>query len=398
MTSRLVHFLSQGHAGRAPKAVQEALRIPKQGLHQRRRVKKALPKYVKIRHNGYYTRIEVPSKTRSSDAQTASRPKESAMRVSKEEAKQFVKPKSKISTGKISRTKKVLEWCRSNFAVLVLNFGSMCIFLGFSRSDVLELRSLTMTGQLTFAAYNLAQPNVLWPSVIWSTVFASVNGAKILSILHERTAEVHMTEEQERIFIEYFMEHGVTPLQFKRVEEMAKTKIVQKGQALIRKGDDVDRIFLVVSGSTHAHILGRKLTAASTGPETRGDQLQGGDSGAWIGELTFLDWFYRRQEGSSSQQTMSVDKFGPGGSMYTILADENCRVMEWTHEAMEELMGTSTDLRAALTRAITAAVVAKVVNLSITHVDRSKQSWIAWLTDRETENGTQIQVEESNQT
>ena len=246
-----------------------------------------------------------------------------------------------------------------------------------------------MTGQITFAAYNLAQANILWPSVLWSTIFATVNASKIWSIFHERTAEVHMSPEQEQVFVDFFMDHGVTPIQFSWIEEKATHLKVKKGKILIHKGDLVDRIFLVVRGSTHAHVWGRKLEAVSASSPNRGDQLAGGDSGSWIGEMAFLDWFQRRHEEIDPNLPKEQhSRFGRGVSMYTIIADEDCEILAWSHEAMEELMEKSNDLRAALTRAMTAEVVAKVVNLTI---ERSNQrSWTSWLRYWRHKDGSQV--------
>lgn len=275
----------------------------------------------------------------------------------------------------------IIKWFRKNLPVLALNFGSICILVGFARSDVLELRSLTMTGQITFALYNLGQATILWPSVLWSGIFASVNAFKIMNVFQERTAEVHMNERQERMFVDYFMNHGITPLQFSWIEEKAQILRVPQGECLIRKGEKVDRIFLVIEGSTHAHILGRRLTAASTSMETRGDQLEGGDSGAWIGEMAFLHWLHQRDDLAQSDSNEGFQgRIGRGVSMYTIIADEDCTVLSWSHETMAELMETSSDLRSALTRAMTAAVVGKVVNLSISDSHKiSERGWTKWL-------------------
>jgi CRP-like cAMP-binding protein len=258
-----------------------------------------------------------------------------------------------------------------------------------------------MVGQLTFAAYNLGQATILWPSVAWSGLFASVNASKIYDIFHERNADVHMSEEQENVFVEYFMPHGVTPKQFERIEEKATKVLLKKGDFLIRKGDMLNHLYLVVDGSTHAHILGRRVTAASTSPVTRGDQLEGGDSGAWVGELTFLDKLWDFEQGNMRQQYESRDekdmakspKLGLGISMYTIVADDDCIVMSWSHDEIADLMESSTDLRAALTRAMTSAVVGKVVNLTVSHSEPEMPRWSSWLS--EWKNGARVQVRDA---
>lgn len=159
----------------------------------------------------------------------------------------------------------------------------------------------------------------------------------------------------------------------------------------------MDRVFLVVKGSTHAHIDGKRLSAASTSPETRGDQLEGGDSGAWIGELAFLDHYHRMHLDldNAAGQLENDDRIGRGLALYTILADDDCEILVWSHNMMDELMELSADLRSALTRAITSAVVAKEVNLTIGNIDRSKWHWASWLTGWAINDGTHINLESS---
>ena len=291
---------------------------------------------------------------------------------------------------------KILQWFRENFPVIALNFGSICILIGFSRSDVLELRSLTMTGQLTFAIYNLAQQSILWPSVAWSMTFASVNAVKIFNIFQERNAEVNLTKRQEEIYTKYFMPHGITPKQFERIDAKSETVKLKKGDYLIKKGDILDHVFLVVEGSTHAHLgKGQHLVAASTA--SKGDQLEGGDSGAWIGELTFLDRLWDYEQGLTTPgKRYPVPKPGMGLALYTIIADDDCTVvMTWTHSDMTDLMESSTDLKSALARAMTSAVVAKVVNLTVTHHTDSTSTWRRWLSDwRRSTDGSEVHIQD----
>ena len=77
--------------------------------------------------------------------------------------------------------------------------------------------------------------------------------------------------------------------------------------------------------------------------------------------------------------------------MYTIVAQDDCTVLVWSHDDMEAMMERSTDMRAALTRAMTSAVVAKVVNFT---VSRTKP-WSAWLDDWK---HTQVEVSEREET
>ncbi|KAL3914779.1 MAG: hypothetical protein SGILL_005958 [Bacillariaceae sp.] len=291
------------------------------------------------------------------------------------------------------------SWFRDNLPVMVLNVGSLCTLLAFTRTDVLELRSLAITGQVCFVGYQMKQKTILWPSVMWSSLFAMVNAYNIQKIVEERHSSVHMTDDQEKVFVEFFMPHGVTPKQFERIDEKARCFKLKKGELLIRKGDKLDHVYLIIEGSTQAHILGRRLTAASTNDETRGDQMQGGDSGAWAGEMTFLKRFWDKEQG----KTASTQPYDDGGgnnsnnktiAIYTIVAAEDCTVMSWSHEDLEKLMESSVDLRSAMTRAMSSALVGKVVNLTVSRAQHEKVPWLAWLTERKSRYGSNIQVTE----
>jgi CRP-like cAMP-binding protein len=326
--------------------------------------------------------------------------------------------------------KKFKSWFKDNIPVMILNFGSFCTLMAFTRSDVLELRSLAVTGQLCFVVYQLKQQFILWPSIMWSSTFACVNGYNIQKILEERHSSVNLTEEQERVFVDFFMPSGITPKQFERIYQKAKIFKLKKGELLIRKGDKLDHVYLIVKGSTQAHILGRRLTAASTNSETRGGQKEGGDSGAWAGEMAFLKRFWEKEQGKISvpentplvqqpdegkstiveeaskhistrakeplvNQTKSSGQGGGEPALYTIMAAKDCTVMSWTHEDLEELMESSVDLRSAMTRAMSTALVGKVVNLTISRAHQGKAPWLAWFTERPPTDGdstTSVQV------
>ena len=296
----------------------------------------------------------------------------------------------------------------------------MCTLLAFTRSDIFELRSLSVTGNVCFIAYALRQRIILWPNIFWSGLFASVNSLKIYQILDERNASVSMTEEEERVFVDFFMPHGVTPKQFERIEKSAKVFQLKKGELLIQKGEKPHSVYLIVEGSTNALVLGRRLSAASTNFETKGDQKKGGDSGAWAGEMAFLKQYWeeeQRQQRSIIQQSenkgasiettkqatanadpkVNVKTWPTGGIseayIYSIIVTEDCTVMSWSHKEMEELMKSSTDLRAALTRAMSSALVGKVVNLTVSRTHNTKVPWSEWLKDWKSKDGASVEVQ-----
>jgi CRP-like cAMP-binding protein len=388
---------------RGPDYIRKALNQPQRDLAKRQK-KQVTPVYLKGVHRGNFFRIKIPPKTKAL-------PKVPELPPANPMPKAFKKVEPTAQSLKEAADKGAFEnfasrlyaWFRANLAVLALNVGSTCTLIGFTRSDVIELRSLSVTGSLLFIAYNLGQSKILWLSVCWTSLFASVNSYKIFGILQERNATVQMTDEQEDIFVEHFMPHGITPKQFEKIYKKAEFIKVKEGGLLFRSGNKLDHLYLVVEGTTQAHILGRHLTAASTTEDTKGDQKEGGDSGAWAGEMSFLDQFWEKEQAKLKRTTKPGDveevketnatdsKKLLGKAFYTIIATKDCTVMRWSHEDMEELMTSSNDLRAALTRAMTSALVGKVVNLTISRSNKLP-NWATWLSDWQRSDGATIQL------
>lgn len=288
-------------------------------------------------------------------------------------------------------------WLHQNGAVLILNFGSMCTLVGFTRSDVLELRALSTTGSLTFVIYNimdgLRNPamGIRWPPVLWSLLFASVNSYKIVQILDERKSQVYLKEHEESIYVEHFMPHGMTPKQFHKALSKSKTLIIPKGKTLIRQGEPIKSIYLVVHGKTRAvGFAGRRLTAASSSAGKAATQ-RGGDSGAWVGEMTFLEVFWQKE--TKNNKEINDKKFRLSDeAIYSVFAETDCEVLEWSQEDMEEVMHMSTDMRGSMTRAMTAAIVGKVINFTVSQ-SAGTSAFSSWLKDWKNTGGGAVRVE-----
>jgi CRP-like cAMP-binding protein len=277
-------------------------------------------------------------------------------------------------------------WLQQNVAVLVLNFGSLCTLTGFTRSDVLELRAFSMTGSVSSVIYFLSMQPLRWAPIAWSSLFATVNAVNIYKILYERNANVVLSPHEQDIFVEHFMPHGVTPKQFEKICSRAKTITYKQGQLIVKQGDPLKHVYLVVEGKTRANYMGRRLTAVSSAPGHREKKI-GGDSGAWIGEMTFLESFGWKEMKKTSKQGEG-DGYVPlegrrimgSTAIYTIVAASDCQVLAWSHEDIEQLMMESTDIRAAMTRAMTAPIVGKVINFTLSMGNRPK-TWSTWLDD-----------------
>lgn len=284
--------------------------------------------------------------------------------------------------------------------------------IGFTRSDVLELRCLSVTGSLSSVIYFMSQPaaNRSMTPVLWSLCFATVNSTKIYQILVERNANVDLPKDQVDVYFRQFEPHGVTPKQFEYVMKKAQTINLKKGEVLIREGDPLRNVYLITKGHTRAHHMGRRLTAVSyahnadsgeTDPQSNAAAMAiGGASGAWVGEMAFFERCWAKDYDDSPSEknwgngSDEKEKGDEGGSlsprptvppteraMYTIVAlEEGTTVLAWTHADMEALLNRSVDMKAALTATMTAAIVAKVVGFTVSRKSRGgPEVWIGRL-------------------
>mmetsp|Transcript_6874 Transcript_6874/g.12951 ORF Transcript_6874/g.12951 Transcript_6874/m.12951 type:complete len:525 (+) Transcript_6874:283-1857(+) len=344
------------------------------------------------------------------------------------------------------------KWLKENSGIIILNLGSLCTLTAFTRSDILELRVLSMTGSISSVLYFLSlPPPKVWFPAMWSSIFAFTNAYKVYFILEERKGKPkYLSSEELAVYEEHFAPHGMTPRQFEKLMEISTEVHVPKGQVLVENEKDFNAVYLVKSGSIDAMTgLKRRVTAASTDKSVA---MTGGNSGAWIGELAFLDYLAAKDTNKSSSKTKtpkpsttsssatkepmavvgtkkdelatklpSTETTPPPGrhpnndqtsnnkqtpnavdhgrvvtkkAILTYIATEDTTVYSFDHEALCQLLESSSELRSALTRAMTAAVVGKVVNMYLSKLDADKPLWQKWLEDNWQQQQTAVKEED----
>mmetsp|Transcript_31995 Transcript_31995/g.67261 ORF Transcript_31995/g.67261 Transcript_31995/m.67261 type:complete len:472 (+) Transcript_31995:87-1502(+) len=376
-------------------------------LHKPRKTKPKKPTdYVRFVYKGQYYRRPIAKKTKSKPpkllklplATVVPLPFKTPSNAAAQKAEALVASKPSAGSGSQQSTWSWRSWWKLNYPLLILNFGSMATLVGFTRADVIELRSLAIMGNTTFVIYSLLQPPpIRWATIGWQLLFASVNGFNVAKILNERKGKVFLSPHEEEIYHEHFERHGVTPKQYEKVMSTGKIRIIKKGGVLSRQGEQISSVKLVVRGDTRANAMGRHLTAMGSVKGNR-YSMQGGDSGAWVGEMAFLQSLWDRDHAPKSlQKKLSILKSNssskvaetvpvatgsaegtiirsglpPSDEPYkycaisTIVAVDDIELIEWSFEDMEKVMKSSRYIQDSLTRAMTQAIVGKVVNFMV---------------------------------
>ena len=129
--------------------------------------------------------------------------------------------------------------------------------------------------------------------------------------------------------------------------------------------------------------------------------------------MAFLEWYWLKEQGKHREEERkkrdtSAVANGKNGAdaeerasdlpqlksekaLYTIITKDECTVLKWSQKDMELLMGKSTDMRAALTRAMTAAIVGKVINFTVSR-SSGVPTWSSWLDDWRHAAGAKVEV------
>lgn len=153
---------------------------------------------------------------------------------------------------KIRTSKKFIQWLNSNIDVLILNVGSLATLTAFLRTDILELRLLSIMGSTGTVVYFMSKPpsQRVYLPVLWSSIFVLTNSYMVYQILEERNGKLTKPWDdlEDHLYMEHFLPYGVTPKQYERLLSKARRGNLKKGTVLIASWDVLDSVYLVARG------------------------------------------------------------------------------------------------------------------------------------------------------
>lgn len=145
MPTKLIKRLVQGRI-KPPSVVRELLQSQRPRPTYKYQTRRRRPaKFIKGVSNGYYFRFKVPPKKQPLPDIPKLPPTNPMPKPFKAPPPDVLKAAVEEAAS-LGYSKSLYKWLRSNFPIMIINFGSLCTLLGFTRSDVLELRSLAITG------------------------------------------------------------------------------------------------------------------------------------------------------------------------------------------------------------------------------------------------------------
>jgi CRP-like cAMP-binding protein len=207
-------------------------------------------------------------------------------------------------------------------ASTIIHIANILYLLSYSVKDMLWLRCLTVVAALCLLPYYYFQPVPLTAAIAWNLLFIGINVIQIVILLRERRPVI-LTADQQRLYQLAFQ--SLTPREFLNLLKLACWEEAADGQLIVRKGEDIDRMMVIHSGS--ASIRSGEQTVAELGP------------GQFVGEMSFI-----------TGDPTSAD----------VVALKTLRYVSWSKDSLHCLLDERPQLKVALQNAIGVDLVGKL--------------------------------------
>jgi hypothetical protein len=131
----------------------------------------------------------------------------------------------------------------------LVNFSNIVFLVAFSVRDVLILRILSIVGEAITLPYYYFQDEKLWPPIFWGGAFIMVNAVRIVVIALERRPVV-LSDKEEQLYRASFS--FIDRREFLRLVGLARWVDCSPGEVIVRKGQQVADVIVLVSGDVEA--------------------------------------------------------------------------------------------------------------------------------------------------
>jgi CRP-like cAMP-binding protein len=206
--------------------------------------------------------------------------------------------------------------------VILFHLANALYLISYAVRDILWLRLITVLAGTTLIASFLVDPKPPWPAVAWNLVFLVINLIRIHLLLRERRP-VPLTADEQHLANLVF--RTLRPRELVRLVRAGAIVDHPGGAAIVKRGEPLDRLLLVVRGTARVELPGKP-------PVEIGD-------GAFVGELCYLTG-------------------KPAGA--DVVAATALRVVAWPTAELRALLDDNPDLHVTMQQVLGADLAAKL--------------------------------------
>lgn len=209
---------------------------------------------------------------------------------------------------------------------VLINVANLLILASFLVRDILWLRLLSIIAGFCFIGYAAMDPVPKVEPIVWNCIFITLNVVQIVRLLLERRP-VLCTPDEERLYRMAFK--ALDLRSFRTLIRAGQWRTAEAGEQLVAQGETLNRVMVLDQGTLRVESNGSTIA-----------QLR---EGRLVGEMSFLVG---------------------GKSSAAVIAESNCRYVEWSSPVLRTLLEKESELRAGVQCIIGRDLVAKLRSVS----------------------------------
>ena len=128
----------------------------------------------------------------------------------------------------------------------LIHIANVLLLVAFAVRDVLLLRSLFEAGSLFALGFYYYQSPPLWSAIAWTALYVAIHTYWIVRIILERRPVV-LTPDEETLYQLAF--GSLDRRKFARLAGLGEWRDAEKGQQLLRAGEQLREVYALTSGS-----------------------------------------------------------------------------------------------------------------------------------------------------
>ena len=206
--------------------------------------------------------------------------------------------------------------------MILYHLSNGLYLLSYAVRDILWLRLITVIAGATLLASMFVKPEPPAVAIAWNLVFLGINVVRIHILLRERRPVPLAADEQHLAKLVFPM---LRPRELLRLLRVGAVIDHAPGAPLVRRGQPLDRLLLVVRGTARVELPNKPTVEIG--------------EGAFIGELCFL-----------TGKPAAAD----------VIAATPLRVVEWPTTALREFLADEPDLHATVQQVLGRDLAAKL--------------------------------------
>ena len=237
--------------------------------------------------------------------------------------------------------------------VLILNTGMLISLIGMSSSDMMFLRSCSITGGLCGMYYNFTRKPPLKPAIAWGAVFILLHIGKVTELLLDKTP-INFDGDELDLYDRHFS--NLSARKYYKLLDFCEKVELNKGEVLIEEDKPYKYINFLIKGEAGVYKSNKKIAT-----------IKGDSPRAVFGEISFLKEINsikdkstkNNDDGKKIEDKLEI-QMSPLATAQ-VIAENECTFISINTDELSILFKRDPELKIVFMSSLTNALVAKLI-------------------------------------